>query len=368
MVDEAESRLGPGDPALTFEGRVRTYYNQDGVRLQGAASYFRGDHTNFHPKDRSLKAEWCVREYIAKGLMPDKPLFDRESSIVAFGSCFAHHISHYLNERGFGIPTLRDRIAYISEMGDGLVNTYAIRQQFEWAWLDKAPTVNVWHGDDLKALGFDEEIRLATKSMLDSADAFIITLGLSEIWYDEPTAEVFWRAVPTHDYDPSRHKFRLATYEENVANLEAILDLIRAHRPDAEVILTLSPIPLMATFRPIPCVVADAESKAILRTAVGHITRTRQDERLHYFPAYEIVQRFFNHAYTYDRIHVHRHIIDFAMAVFERYYCVSDLTDEALFDLFTQTQATDRFVALHGHKSVPSFKVMERPVTPPIGS
>ncbi len=355
-----DGQSSPDDPQVSFEGRDRMHYDQDGRRWQHSATYFRGEHTNYYPKDRSLSAPWCIREYIAKGLMPDEPLFTRQSTVVAFGSCFAHHISHYLHQRGFNVPTRRNGVTYVAEMGDGLVNTYALRQQFEWAWLNKAPTVNVWHGDDLVALEFDETVRQATTALFDSADAFIITLGLSEVWYDEPTGEVFWRAVPTHDYDPARHKFRLATYEENVANLAAIVELIRDRRPQAEIVLTLSPIPLTATFRPIPCVVADSESKALLRAAVGHILRETGDDRLRYFPAYEIVQRFFNHPYVHDRTHVHRHVVDFAMSVFERYYCDTGLTDEELFERFQHAQELDRVVALEGHKAVPSFKVGPR--------
>ena len=91
-----------------------------------------------------------------------------------------------------------------------MVNTYAIRQQFEWAWEGKVPEVSLWHGYDGQEFGYDEAIRLETKRIFDAAEVFIVTLGLSEVWYDEPTGHVFWRAVPKENFDPSRHKFRVA--------------------------------------------------------------------------------------------------------------------------------------------------------------
>ncbi len=194
---------------------------------------------------------------------------------------------------------------------------------------------------------------------------FIITLGLSEIWYDEPTGEVFWRAVPARQYDPSRHKFRVATYEENLANLHAIVDLIRTERPEAHIVFTMSPVPLTATFRPIPCMIADGESKAILRAALGALYRARpNDPRLYYMPSYEIVQRCFDFPYTYDRTHVHGHVVEFALSVFERYYCQDAMSDEELTARFEESRRLDLQVRRNGHKSVPSFKVAPRPPQP----
>ncbi len=341
---------------IAFDERGRMLVDRDGVSSATTATYYRGEHTNFYPSDRSLESRRFVREHIAQGLMPDEPLFDDKASIVPFGSCFAYHIADYLFRLDYNVSTRRKSVSYLSYMGDGIVNTYALRQQFEWAWLDRRPAADVWHGQDLKALGFGEDVRLATKNLFDEADLFIITLGLSEVWYDGPTGEVFWRAVPIEYFDPSRHKFRLSTYDDNLANLEAIVDLIRAHRPSAHILFTLSPVPLTATFRPIPCAVADAESKAILRAAVGQLMRSRADEKLHYFPSYEIVQRFFNHAYRIDRIHVHPYVVEFVMKVFERYYCMSGTTDEALLEAFRAAREIDRRVGAEGHKAAPQYK------------
>ena len=43
---------------------------------------------------------------------------------------------------------------------------------------------------------------------------------------------------------------------------------MRKHVPHASVVLTLSPVPLAATFRGVSCVTANAASKATLRAAV----------------------------------------------------------------------------------------------------
>lgn len=265
----------------------RIVIEHDGVQRRTGASFFRGETTNFYPSDRSLERSGVVSDYFAKGWMPAERFVTRDTPIVAFGSCFADNISKYLHKAGFNVLTRQDDVAYVSKMGDGMVNTHAIRQQFEWAWLGRTPQADLWHGYDAAQFGYDEAVRLRTKALFDQAEMFIITLGLSEVWYDEVTGEVFWRAVPKDKYDPARHKFRVVTHAETLDNLQAIYQLIRRFRPDAAVLFTVSPIPLTATFRPVTCLSANAVSKAILRSAVDEFFRQHapQDPKLFYFPA-----------------------------------------------------------------------------------
>jgi Flp pilus assembly protein TadD/predicted nucleic acid-binding Zn-ribbon protein len=348
-------------------GSRQIFFEQDGKIEKVSYTYYRGEHTNFYPKDDSLKDDRVISTHMVRGLTPQAPLFDERSWIVAFGSCFAAHVSDYLYELGYNVATKQGGAAYVSRMGDGIVNSFAIRQQFEWAWNGKKPEVDLWHGYDAKALGYDEDVRLATRQLFDQADAFIITLGLSEVWYDEPTGEVFWRAVPMEYFDPTRHKFRVTSHAENLENLRAIHAMIREHRPDATIIFTLSPIPLTATFRPVPCIVADAVSKAVLRAALDEFYRGAQDEdaNLYYFPSYEIALRCFDHPYMEDRRHVHKHVLDLNMAVFERFYCRTGMTDQDLLERFRTAQALDEAIVREGHWAAPrKYELHHRPAAP----
>jgi hypothetical protein len=314
----------------------------DGKRVTHARPFYRGEHANFWPTEDSFKRDDFLAEYCAKGIMPEQPFISADTVVVAFGSCFAKHISDHLAGIGFRVESRTGDKAYISAIGDGIVNTYAIRQQFEWAWENKVPEVSLWHGYDGQAYGYDEAVRLDTKRIFDAAEVFIITLGLSEIWYDEPTGHVFWRAVPQEHFDPARHKFRVASHAENTANLTAIREIIRKHRPSAKLIVTLSPIPLLATFRPIPCTVANSVSKANLRSAVDEFLTTANDPDVFYFPSYEVVTTLFIRPYTYDRRHVYLHILDLNMRLFERYYCQSGINDDRLLRFWQRAQRIDR--------------------------
>lgn len=324
---------------------------QDGIRRKMSDTFFRGDTTNFYPQDLSLERADVLPEYIVKGWMPERPFLDKTSAIVAFGSCFATAIRWLLTKKGYNIMTEKAGKAYITKMGDGMVNTFAILQQFEWAWENKVPKADLWHGYSAQSFGYDEAVRIETKALFDAAECFIITLGLSEIWYDEPTGEVFWRAVPKGMYDPTRHKFRVSTFEENYRNLTEIVRLIRRYRPDASIVLTLSPVPLAATFRPVACLTANSVSKAILRAAVDQLYRDQlaQDGKIYYFPSYEVVTSLYHHPWMEDRRHVYPHVLDFNMITFEHYFCLSGVTEAEVLASFRRSQELDRKIGREGH-------------------
>ncbi|MEL7151924.1 MAG: GSCFA domain-containing protein [Pseudomonadota bacterium] len=294
-------------------------------------TWFRGEHTNFNPKLDQIMAVDGPERFVLNGWLPDAPLIDKDTQITAFGSCFAANISNWLSERNFRVLNKADDAtrAYVVTMGEGMVNSFVIRQQFEWAWENKVFEQPLWHGYKAEEYGYDETVRLDTKRIFDETEVFILTFGLSEVWYDEPTGNVFWRTIPKDVYDPARHKFRLSTVEENRDNIRAIYDLIRKYRPDAKVIVTLSPVPLIATFRDVSCITANSVSKATLRVAVDEVVRDVRDEgRLFYWPSYELVTDVFRGPYRSDRRHVRPVVLNYIMRLFETAWCKDSSVSE----------------------------------------
>ncbi len=287
-------------------------------------TWFRGEHTNFNPTRARLAATGAVEEFVLKGWVPPAPLISPATQITAFGSCFAANISNWLSKRHFRVLNKDEsaKDAYVVTCGEGMVNSFVIRQQFEWAWEGRVFDQPLWHGYKAESYGYDPAIQAETKRIFDATDVFILTFGLSEVWYDEPTGNVFWRTIPKDAYDPARHKFRVSTVEENKDNLRAIYRLIRKHRPDAKVLFTLSPIPLIATFRPNSCLTSNSVSKAVLRVAIDEMVREVASEGvLHYWPSYELVTDVFQLPYRGDRRHVRDEVLDYIMTLFEHVWC-----------------------------------------------
>jgi hypothetical protein len=309
--------------AYTHEPQL-TYQVGKSSQTAGYA-WFRGEHCNFHPSNKDLRRVTEVTEQFVKGWAPPVPVIGPHTRVSVFGSCFARHIGEWLSRRNYSILTRKDgenEGIYVVRYGEGMVNTFALRQQFEWAFEGKTFEEELWHGYDARAFGYDEEVRQKTKSVFDQTEVFVITLGLSEVWYDEVTGGVFWRAVPKEKYDASRHKFRVSTVEENKENIRAIYDLISRHRPTAEIIFTLSPIPLVATFRSVSCLTANSVSKAILRASLDEVLREVPGRnRAYYWPSYEMVLDLFDNRWLEDRRHVRPEILEFIMTLFESVWC-----------------------------------------------
>lgn len=295
-------------------------------------TWFRGEHTNANPQLAHLLSNEGIRKYVLHGWEPAAPFVDTTTRITAFGSCFAANISNYLSQRNYAVLNKAEdaQRAYVVGCGEGMVNSFVIRQQFEWAWEDKVFDQPLWHGYRAEAYGYDPAVQARTRALFDSTDLFILTFGLSEVWYDEPTGNVFWRTIPKDAYDPARHRFRVSTVEENRDNLAAIYRLIRRHRPSAKIIFTLSPIPLIATFRDNSCLTSNAVSKAVLRVAIDETVRAgRAEGALHYWPSYELVTDVFRMPYRGDRRHPKRAVLDYVMTLFEHVWCAGPAPDLA---------------------------------------
>jgi hypothetical protein len=308
-------------------------FNFQHTRKEGVfRTWFRGEHTNFNPDFEKMIDQNATMDWVLKGWTPKVADITPDTKITAFGSCFAANISNWLAARNYNILTKSEGSnAYVVTCGEGMVNSFVIRQQFEWAFEGKKFEESLWHGYSAEEFGYDEDIRRQTLEIFEKTDLFILTFGLSEVWYDEKTGGVFWRSIPQDKYDPERHKFRVTSVEENKDNIRAIYDIIRKHRPDAKIITTLSPVPLIATFRPHSCISANSVSKAVLRVALDELMRELGDEGyLYYWPSYEIVTDVFHSPFKQDRRHLPKAVLDFIMMLFEQAWCEKKPTDEEM--------------------------------------
>lgn len=296
---------------------------RDGHYAVFNGSWFRGPHTNFIAAKAELhETPEGVDRWVMHGWAPPAPFVTKETRITAFGSCFAAHITRHLAERGYAVlgQDLNNQ-SHIIRFGEGMVNTFAILQQLEWALEDKRFSENLWFSKAKEIVPADPAVQAETRAIIQQTDLFILTLGLAEIWFDKRSGDALWRAVPAYLFDEEIHGFRVSSHQENLDNLRRICAVIRRTRPEAAIVLTVSPIPLMATFRPVSCITANAASKSILRSAVDELMRSSDDPRLFYFPSYEIVTALCRDPFEDDNRHPRAAVVDFIMQTFERHYC-----------------------------------------------
>ena len=88
-------------------------------------------------------------------------------------------------------------------------------------------------------------------------------------------------------FDPDRHEFRNFDAAETTADLREFTCLLRSINPGVRIILTVSPVPLIATATGEHVLTASIYSKSVLRVAAAELARLEPE--IAYFPAYEIV-------------------------------------------------------------------------------
>ena len=177
-------------------------------------SWFRGNNTNFIPSKKMLFEAGSFEKYILHGYKPDEPFINKTTVITAFGSCFAQNISKYLHTEGYNVLGKKlNLMSHIVRFGEGIVNTFAILEQLQWALEGKSLSSGLWFGSKKEIVTPDEISRENTRYLLNRTEVLILTVGLSEIWFDKDSGRAFWRAIPAKDYDESRHGFRLTSVE-----------------------------------------------------------------------------------------------------------------------------------------------------------
>jgi hypothetical protein len=129
---------------------------------------------------------------------------------------------------------------------------------------------------------------------LRDCNTFIMTLGLVEVWRDERTG-VWLNQPPPRDRAcdfADRFTVHATTQAANKAALLELIALVRAINPAMRMVISVSPIPLRATFCHDDIFVATATGKATLRSALDEALRELAAggaRHIDYFPSYEIV-------------------------------------------------------------------------------
>jgi hypothetical protein len=306
--------------------------------LVGAAdSGYRGGRTRqFTPSKSALSTAGV--ELILQGWAPRQPIIDSTTRITAHGSCFAAEFTLWLGDNGFNrhgsespyarqIPTFE--------------NVWTTAQQFRWAFggLDSANIV--WIDAEKRVYPATEEHRQAFVERLSSTDVLIMTLGLSEVWYDRVTDEPLLRRLPKEFFDAERHALKVLTAAETSHHLQQIEAIRAAYLPNLRIVYTVSPVRLAATFRPIGALSANDVSKATLRAGLDEFLRSREDLlgcTYFYFPAYEIARDFFRDPYAPDNRHIRPSVVSQILDVFARYYTSLPVTGAPAFDPEDETR------------------------------
>jgi hypothetical protein len=286
----------------------------------------------------------------------------RTDRIATAGSCFAVHLSRHLSKSGFnyfvtepGHPFLG---AVAAEFNYGAFsarygNIYTSRQLlqlFDRAYGTFTPAEDVWHNGEgryfdpfrpnIQPNGFSSEREYwedrhrhlaAVRQLFEQLDVLVFTLGLTEGWLSREDGAAFTLCpgVAAGTFDPERHQFHNLTCQEVIADLEAFIQKLRQVNPGARVILTVSPVPIIATMEPRHVLVSNAYTKCALRAACDGVVG--RFSGMAYFPGYEIVTSNYTRGcyFADDLRSVTPDGVDHVMTLFYQHYGAAAIGEES---------------------------------------
>ena len=242
-------------------------------------------------------------------------------NVATAGSCFAQHIARHLEANGYrhmvteeAHPLIPPDVARAHNFGIFTArygNIYTPRQLLQLcrrAYGLFKPLDDAWEMGDgryldpyrpaiaPKGFGSKQELEAdrgrhfsAVRDALEKSDVFVFTFGLTEAFMSRHDGAVYpvCPGVAGGEFDESKHLFKNFTVHEVVADTLEFIDLAREKNAALKFILTVSPVPLVATAEDRSVITSTIYSKSVLRTACEEITKARP--LVAYFPSFEIV-------------------------------------------------------------------------------
>ena len=240
--------------------------------------------------------------------------------VATGGSCFAQHIArrlqqddfnYYITEKGSGLTTkeaIRRNYGVFSARYGNIYTTRQLLQLFDRAYGEFLPTESYWKRNDeryadpfrpqIEPEGFqtfemletarDEHFKFV-REMFENLDVFVFTFGLTEAWRNHCDGAIYPLApgVVAGELDPEKHEFVNFSLSEVVTDMQSFVYKLLKVNPRARLILTVSPVPLIATYENRHVLVSNTYSKSVLRVAAEEICE--RNSNCEYFPSYEII-------------------------------------------------------------------------------
>lgn len=295
-----------------------------------------------------------------EGLYDKKFPINTKHKIATFGSCFAQHIGHRLKASGFNYQDLESAPAdmpaheranhgygiYSARYGNVYTSLQMLQlfqqafgeQSFAEEWQSNGRYFDPFRPNIFPA-GFAtaEELHLErsrhlaiVRQLFENLDVLIFTMGLTECWINRKTGAAYPTApgITVGTFDPDIYEFRNLGFTEIKQQMQDMIGRLRSVNPQARILLTVSPVPLTATYENRHVLISTMHSKSILRAVAGELA----DELSYvdYFPSYEIIvsSPYRSMFFKNNLRNIHDEGVDYVMTHFFRQHQIESASGE----------------------------------------
>ena len=220
-----------------------------------------------------------IRDHIAVNLNAEHKFLNKDTRFFTMGSCFARNLSRSLNNSGY--------VSHHMEISEYINTSFANKVFVDWlgsAEIDGAISERI---AELLPPDWSKERAL---TVIRDSDVFILTLGVAPAFFDRATGD-FVLPRPTALNSrvlAEKYFYRTTSVKDNVDNVLHVIKFIRDLAPRIKIIVTVSPVPLLASFEYKSAVQADCLSKSTMRLVAHEVVNNSNIADILYWPSFEI--------------------------------------------------------------------------------
>jgi tetratricopeptide (TPR) repeat protein len=220
-----------------------------------------------------------IKDHIAVNLNGEPKFINAKTRFFSMGSCFARNLARSLSTSGYAANHM--------EISEYINTTFANRVFVDWlngADIDEATRERIV---ELLPPNWNRE---STLEAIKTSNVFILTLGVAPAFFDRTTGNFILPRPTSLNSRALAEKFlfRTTSVSENVDNVLYLIEFIRKISPDIRIVVTVSPVPLLASFEFESAVQADCLSKSTMRLVAHEVVNCSNIPDIMYWPAFEI--------------------------------------------------------------------------------
>ena len=220
-----------------------------------------------------------IRDHIAVNLNREPKFLNKTTRFFTMGSCFARNLAKSLNDSGY--------VSHHMEISEYINTTFANRVFVDW--LSDADVDDVARDRIVELLppGASKE---NTLQVIRNSDVFILTLGVAAAFFDRTTGAFVLPRPSALNSRALAEKYlsRTTSVKENVDNVLHLITFVRSISPGIRIVVTVSPVPLLASFEYESAVQADCLSKSTMRLVAHEVVNNSNIQDILYWPSFEV--------------------------------------------------------------------------------
>jgi hypothetical protein len=262
-------------------------------------------------------------------------IVDRNTKVSSIGSCFAEEILLWMNKNDFNVIQPHWGMVYNPKNIRLIVQAGLEYESFSpserfWDFGDndiRTPYVKssvelspVRLGRSLSEAEANEKILFSKfGKVFREVETLIITLGQTEYWATEkdyPFYAAPWAGIKDGE---KNHKPYNLSHAEVKEELSRTIDLLKKHNPEINILVSVSPVPLVATVQQgVSAYIAAGRAKSTLHSATLEVVEDY--EKVFYMPSYEIVTSRPESSFKGDGRHVLGTTVSSIMETFKKLF------------------------------------------------